>query len=293
MLNLVLFNSFGSWYYLNMNTIRALINNEVEELEKNFSNLFEINTTLHKDIEIFIQGPSKRIRSIVCLLYLKSNNVVISDKIYKLLVAGELIHNASLLHDDVIDDSEIRRGNEAFFKKYNYKASILSGDYLLSIAVKNLIKIGNEEILRNFLSATQEMSNAELKQFLNRNKEIDINEYIDIINGKTASLFQAMLISSSILSGIKQNKEKTLGKLIGLLFQINNDFQTDSIINDKQNGIRTIIDILGIEKTQSLKDNYKKEAREIINSLPNKNYSKGLEDLVKILWLIKKNLKQD
>lgn len=266
-----------------MDNIRALVNNDINTIENNICNLINSNNDIIKDIEKFINGPSKRVRSIICLLYLKANNININKPIIKILSAGELIHNASLLHDDVIDNSDIRRGEIAFHKKYDPKTSVLSGDYLLSIAVKELLELKNDDIIQIFLNATTNMSIAELLQYTERHKNTSIEHYLKIIEGKTASLFEAILKSTALLSNIDTLLAAKFGKLFGLLFQINNDSQNDSIINDKKNGIKTIIDIVGIEKTESLKDNYKEEMRKIVRSLPNKKYSDGLEDLVNLL----------
>ena len=266
-----------------MDTIRALVNEDIEKIEQELYKIIETNTSIHNDIKTFINSSSKRIRSLLCILYLKANSINISENLIKLIAASELIHNASLLHDDVIDDSEQRRGNLSFYKKYNPKMAILSGDYLLSIAVKYLLEINNSDILEIFLNTTEQMSNAELRQYSFRNKKINLDEYIKIINGKTASLFIASLESAAILSGIERYNARNFGKLYGELFQINNDTKQDSIINDKRNGINTIIDIIGIEKTQILKDNYKEQLREIIKLLPNNEYSEGLGALVEIL----------
>ena len=266
-----------------MERTRALVENYIEIIENNFSNLVNNETVIHDDIEKFINGPSKRIRSIFCLLYLKANNASINDNVINILTAGELIHNASLLHDDVIDDSEERRGAKTFNIKYNSKVSILSGDYVMSTAIKCLMQINNKSILDIFLNTTKEMCNAELKQYTIRNKEISFNEYVEIISGKTASLFRAIMESTALLTDLDINSAKHFGELFGQLFQINNDTQNESVINDKQNGLNTIIDILGIEKTQILKDNYKEKMREIIKGLPNNKYSNGLGDLINLL----------
>jgi geranylgeranyl pyrophosphate synthase len=134
-----------------MDNIRALVNNDINTIENNIYNLINSNNDIIKDIQKFINGPSKRVRSIICLLYLKANNLNINKPIIKILSAGELIHNASLLHDDVIDNSDIRRGEIAFHKKYDTKTSILSGDYLLSIAVKELLELKRDDIIQIFL----------------------------------------------------------------------------------------------------------------------------------------------
>ena len=266
-----------------MDRIRALIRSDLDRIEHNLSYIIDTNTSIQTDIKKFINGPSKRIRSILCLLYIKANNTNADKGIINLLTSGELIHNASLLHDDVIDESDIRRGKEAFHKKYSSKVSILSGDYLLSIAVKVLMELKNENIMRIFLDTTKKMSTAELLHYTQRNKDTSLDSYIDIINGKTASLFEAILESAATLLNIDKIKAAKFGNLFGLLFQINNDKKSDSVLNDKKNGIKTIIDIIGIEKTESLKDNYKQEMRGIIKSLPNKQYSDRLEDLINLL----------
>jgi len=165
---------------------RALVQNELASVESGLENLFNKNNTVLEDLESFIQCGSKRIRSIVALLYLKMNNAKISDDVVKVLISGELIHNASLLHDDVIDDSTKRRGKQNLYGKYSPKISILAGDYLLSIAVNKMLQTDNKEILTIFVNATGNMSDAEIHQFSKRGKEISLDDYTKIIYGKTA-----------------------------------------------------------------------------------------------------------
>lgn len=266
-----------------MDKIRALVIEELNELDNIIFNSFNSNNIILEDLRKFLIGKSKRVRSVLSILYLKANGIDISDKIYDLLTAGELIHNASLLHDDVIDNSEYRRENETLYKKYGSKMSVLSGDYLLSLAVKYLINLNNKDILNEFINVTQKMSSAEVKQFLNRNKDISLDDYLEIIEGKTASLFSAIIKCSAILAGLDKSFAENLGKIFGIIFQINNDLKPESVKNDNLNGVRTAKDILGIEKTLALKDNYKEEMRKLIKYLPNNNYLCGLEDLINLL----------
>ena len=266
-----------------MSRLRALVNSDLEKIERKISCLTDSDKGVYKDINTFVNGSSKRIRSVLCLMYLKANNAVIDDKIINLLVSGELIHNASLLHDDVIDNSDYRRSEKCLHKKYDIRTSVLSGDYLLSLAVQGILELGNNKILDIFLNTTKKMSIAELNQYAQKNNTVDLNNYLEIIKGKTASLFQAILESAAILSKIEAEKANKFGELFGQLFQINNDCQKDSMVNDKMNGISTAVNILGIEKTVILKDNYKEEIRKILASFPNKKYSEGLEDLIRLL----------
>jgi len=266
-----------------MDKIRALVTDELEEIEHVLLNIIEKSNPTLADLNDFLNGKSKRIRSIICLLYLKANNISINKNIIILLSSSELIHNASLLHDDVIDNSHTRRNLQTLFDKYGSKMSILMGDYLLSTAVKELLKLNNNQILQFFLQCTKEMSNAEITQYLKRNKNTTIDEYIQIAEGKTAALFSAILKSAAELNGLDIKEAERLGRIFGIIFQINNDLNKESAHNDKLNGVSNITDILGIEKSYVLKDNYKEEIKNIINKIPDNKYRQGIEGLINIL----------
>lgn len=252
---------------------------DIKKVEDELFGLFESGNEVTERLKSFLSSSSKRIRSKLAILYLKSNNCEITDDIITLLSAGELIHNSSLLHDDVIDEAEFRRGETTISKEFSPKISILSGDYLLSFAVKNLLKLNNNEILNIFLDCTEKMCKAEINQYLLRGKIPIETEYLEICKGKTASLFASVLKSCAIIKGLDKEIAEKLGTLFGILFQINNDLQEESVKSDKKNGIYTSLKVLGIEKTNALKDNYKEEIRAITESFPNEIYGSKLRDL--------------
>lgn len=231
----------------------------------------------------FLSSGSKFIRSSLAIFYLKSQNCEIKDDIYTILCAGELIHNASLLHDDVLDDAETRRGHLTISKKFSPKISILAGDYLLTVAIEKLIGLNNLEILKIFEDCTKQMIESEMKQYFLRKIIPSKEEYLQICQGKTAKLFASILESCSIISGIDFQKAKIFGELFGLCFQIKNDLNKESAIIDNQNEIYTARDILGIEKTTNLLDNYREEMRKLIKDFPVNTYKEGLEDLINLL----------
>lgn len=266
-----------------MENVRALVSEELDLLEFSFNNILAPDNLIYADIDAFIRGKSKRIRSLLSLLYLKMNGIKIKDDIIKLLTSVELIHNASLLHDDVIDNSSYRRGNRTLFDKYGSKLSVLSGDYILSLAANKLLKLNNTNILNVFFDTTKAMSEAEIEQYLNRNSNITLNQYINIVTGKTASLFSACMSASAILANINIDIAQQFGTKFGILFQISNDMEPESEKNDIANGVKTIIDILGIEKTLDLKDNYKEELSRLLTHFPENKYKKGIEDLIELL----------
>jgi len=256
---------------------------DINKIEELLERCLPSENIVYNDIRSFVLSNSKRIRSKLALLYLKANNREITDDIYKILMSGELVHNASLLHDDIIDDNDVRRGETTIGKKYSSKMSIIAGDYLLSIAVKNLLSIDNSEILNKFLICTQKMSKAEIKQFENRGKKHQLEEYLEICRGKTAALFSAILESSASICNLPQENAKKLGEVFGILFQIKNDISPSSRENDKKNGVFTVCDILSVEKTNNLIDNYKEEILSIISKYPNEEYKQGIEDIINSL----------
>lgn len=228
----------------------------------------------------FVTGGSKYIRSTITLLYLKLLGYGVNEKVCNILAAVEILHNASLLHDDVIDEADLRRGNLTVAKKISPKISILAGDYLLSIAMDKLLNVNNKEILQVFKSCTKSMAKAEIEQFFLRGALPSIEKYLEICEGKTANLFAAALESCAFVLGFSDVKARSFGKLFGLCFQIKNDFEIYSAVIDKQNEIYTMKDILGIEKTGLLLDNYKREMFTALSEYPDNEYKKGLEEII-------------
>lgn len=222
----------------------------------------------------------KFIRSTLAILYIKSQNVEITEDIYKILEAGEIIHNASLLHDDVLDDALIRRNKTAIAKKYNSKISILAGDYLISKAIEMLLEISDTNILISFKNCTEKMSVAEVRQYFLRGQIPTEDEYLEICKDKTALLFATMLKSCAQKLSLDIDTAVEFGTLFGTCFQIKNDLEKISAEADKNNEIYTAKDVFGIEKTTDLLDNYREEMSKIINIFPENIYKKELKDLV-------------
>ena len=139
----------------------------------------------------------------------------------------ELIHNATLLHDDVIDKSESRRGFKTTNAIWGNKSSILAGDYLLSRCFEMMVDDGSEEILKILSSVSSEIAQGEIMQ-LQFEKQVDMVEknYLDIISAKTASLFGASMRVGGCIND-RSNKEKealeSYGRNLGICFQITDD----------------------------------------------------------------------
>lgn len=259
-----------------------MIKQELEQVKNSILEDF-IDPFPDFSLKSFLSGSSKMIRSKIAVFYLKSYGCQITSDIIKILSACEIIHNASLLHDDVLDDADNRRGITTLAKKFNSKISILAGDYLLSFAIEKLLEVNNMQILNIFKDCTQKMSEAEIKQYFLRNRIPALDDYVGICESKTALLFSSVLESCSILANISQEQARKFGILFGIYFQFKNDLNNESAKIDKLNKINTIQDILGVEKTNNLLDNYKKEIQLLLKEIPDNEYKKSLEDLIKKL----------
>ena len=235
----------------------------------------------------------KRIRALLTLGSAKLCGYVKGSRDINLSACVELIHAATLMHDDVIDNGELRRGKKTLNRIWGNQSSILVGDYLLSRCFEMMVEDGDLEVLKLLSSTSAEISQGEVLQ-LQHNREIDILEetYLKIISWKTASLFAASTKVGAVLSK-QENKVKdalhSYGKNLGLTFQIADDtldYNSDlkifgkKIGNDFFEGKVTLPIILLYQKTDNKE---KKELFEIFNKLErNKN------DLIKVLEMINK-----
>lgn len=184
---------------------------------------------LTQDISKHInKAGGKRIRPILTLLSSKICNYKSSEKQhYNLAAAVELIHTATLLHDDVVDEGELRRGKKTANAIWGNKASILVGDYLLSTAFQLMVKSGSLEVLDLLSNTSKIMSNGEVMQLMN-STDINISQeiYLQIISQKTAILFAAATSVGAIISNSEKSKQQALhdfGINLGISFQIMDD----------------------------------------------------------------------
>ena len=186
----------------------------------------EINL-IHKMTSYHLKSGGKRIRPLLTLASAKLCGYVNGNRDVNLAACVELIHNATLLHDDVIDNSDLRRGIKTSNTIWGNQSSILVGDYLLSRCFEMMVEDGNQEVLKLLSSTSSTIAQGEVLQLEYRG-EIDILEetYLKIINSKTASLFAAATrIGACIANKNKKEKDalESYGRNIGLAFQIADD----------------------------------------------------------------------
>ena len=186
----------------------------------------EINL-IHKMTEYHVKSGGKRIRPLLTLASAKLCGYKDGTRDVNLAACIELIHNATLLHDDVIDNSKLRRGIKTSNSIWGNQSSVLVGDYLFSRCFEMMVEDGSQEILKLLSSTSSRIAQGEVLQ-LEHKGEIDLLEetYFNIINMKTAALFAAATKVGACL-GNKSKKEKdaleSYGKNLGLAFQIADD----------------------------------------------------------------------
>ena len=239
-----------------------------------------------------LRTGGKRLRALLTLGSAKICGYSKGSRDVNLAACVELIHAATLMHDDVIDNSEIRRGKKTLNSIWGNQSSILVGDYLLSRCFEMMVEDGNLEILKLLSTTSAEISQGEVLQ-LQHKGEIDMLEetYLKIISAKTASLFAAATKVGSILANKESKTKEALefyGKNLGLTFQIADDtldynselkFFGKKIGNDFYEGKITLPIILLYQKT-SIKE------RSELKKLFEKN-QRNEDELKKVLLMIK------
>ena len=194
----------------------------------------KIKLKLNSDVELVqkmtnyhIKTGGKRLRALLTLGSAKLCGYLKGSRDVNLAACVELIHSATLMHDDVIDEGIIRRGKETLNEIWGNHSSVLIGDYLLSRCFEMMVEDGNLEVLKLLSSTSSKIAQGEVLQ-LQHKGEVDMLEetYLKIISAKTAELFAASTKVGAILSDV-DNKEKDAlefyGRNLGLTFQIADD----------------------------------------------------------------------
>ena len=178
----------------------------------------------------------KRIRPLILLLCAesikrKTSSALITaaenDDMYMAASAIELLHTESVIHDDIIDEEELRRGKPSFYMKHGYNNSILTADFVLGIILNIGSKINNSRVSRELSRAAIKMTDGEITEIkLCKRGKIEEDDYIKVLEHKTGSLFEASAKIGAILSGGMEDEIHaiaTFGSLLGIAYQIHDD----------------------------------------------------------------------
>ena len=180
--------------------------------------------------EVFVQISSRKgkmMRPVLTLLVTKLLGGTVDDKCLHTAATFEYLHTASLVHDDIVDESEQRRGDESVNYSYGNKVAVLVGDYLLSNALLCASKVGDVRLIGIVSKVAQALASGEILQLDNiSNQSIDESVYFDIINRKTASLFSAWAEAGAVIASAGQEIVEMMfqfGHGVGMCLQVRDD----------------------------------------------------------------------
>ena len=296
--------------------ILNIVQKEIQEVLEKMSDGVDVQEPLKSKLFALLNAPSKHIRPLVSFLYIKAMGANIDEKQVLYQSAIELVHNASLIHDDVIDESSIRRNVSTLNSEFGNKLAVMTGDYLLSVALDKVIKIGEISLIQMFSDTLSVMSEGEISQYFNKFKIPTIDEYIKKSAQKTAKLFETALCGSLLIAnkisprpmgegavvGAKRlttagegliNQGLEFARNFGIAFQIRDDLINCKTTNsDIKDGIFTAPVIFSggtkitpdaIEKTKGLLNNYIEDAKFLLKEFSNNEYKLALLELLELL----------
>jgi len=208
--------------------LKNLVENRLISVEEKIkSKLISDVDLVQKMTDFHVNTGGKRLRALLTLGSAKMCGYSKGTRDINLAACVELIHAATLMHDDVIDNGTVRRGKKTLNKIWGNHSSVLIGDYLLSRCFEMMVDDGNLEVLKLLSSTSSKIAQGEVLQ-LQHNREVDMLEetYLKIISAKTAELFAAATKVGAILSEVKTKEKEALefyGRNLGLTFQIADD----------------------------------------------------------------------
>ena len=267
---------------LSVSEIKASVSDEMVIFEQKFKDSMKSDVALlDKITHYIIKRKGKQMRPMFVFLVAKMlNNGKVEEKTYRAASLIELLHTATLVHDDVVDDSNERRGFFSVNAIWKNKIAVLVGDYLLSQGLLMSVDNNEFELLKIMSTAIKEMSEGELLQ-IEKSRLLDITEevYFDVIQKKTASLIASCCAAGA--ASVQNDKDtiaklKKFGELVGLAFQIKDDIfdygDSEKIGKPTGNDIRE--QKMTLPLIYVINNSPKEISRELINIVKNHNEEK-------------------
>ncbi|HEX7274943.1 MAG TPA: polyprenyl synthetase family protein [Nitrososphaeraceae archaeon] len=284
-------------------------NIEVNPLLEQFSSyLSRIDEYLARELDLYswsefytplryASDGGKRIRPLILVLSAetilanKKPTTNITEDMFLASCAIELLHTESVIHDDIIDKEDYRRGKPSFHVKYGYNSSILTADFVLGIILNICTKINNVRVSAELSMAATKMSEGEMMEIkLTKDPSLKDDDYIKVIEHKTASLFEAASKIGSILGG--GNDEEicamgSFGHLIGIAYQIHDDIMDwnneDRLFNILVRNNEQSVEF--IDKMEQLYISYSSKAKNELKKIGDSVSKKHLEHLTDLTFL--------
>ena len=271
---------------MELESIIAPIQGDLDAFEEELSATLAVDSPLILGITEHLLGRrGKRMRPALVFLSARAQGPL-PESALRASMAIELIHTATLLHDDVVDESPTRRGQASVNAKWNNLISVLMGDYLFSKAFHLLVRVESPDLMQAVSAATEQVSLGELLEVQeSHNFEIDEPGYLKIINAKTASLFAASCEAGAVLADSPEpvrHRLKSYGNEIGTAFQISDDL-LDLIGSQEKTGKTAGNDIkegrVTLPMIHALQQAPDKQRRDILQLLDNGSSTKHFDEI--------------
>ena len=257
----------------NFSEIHSLMKSDMEKTDNILIDRLNSNVDLINQMSHYIiDSGGKRIRPLLLLLCARATNYGGTEH-HAMAVVIELIHTATLLHDDVVDESTTRRNQDTANELWGNAASVLVGDFLYSRAFEILVEPNSMSIMRILSKATNQIAEGEVLQLLNiRNANVSQTKYFNVIEQKTARLFEAACKIGALLSDSSEKTINSLGDFglhLGIAFQIIDDaldYESNSttmgkeVGDDLSEGKITLPMIYALEKTSGSENKILRDA---------------------------------
>jgi octaprenyl-diphosphate synthase len=224
-------------------TIQALVSSDMKAVDDLIQQRLQSEVVLVNQLSTYIiNSGGKRLRPMLALLVARACGYQ-GERHVDIAAIVEFIHTATLLHDDVVDESDMRRGQETANNVWGNQAAVLVGDFLYSRSFEMMVDVNEMRVMQIMASTTNIIAEGEVLQLLNVNDaDTDEARYLDVIYSKTAKLFEAACQLGAVLSGLSEDDEKKVaayGTHLGTAFQLVDDildYSADSAAMGKNVG---------------------------------------------------------
>ncbi len=212
---------------MDLNAIRQLADNDMQAVNQLIYKQLESDVALINQLGFYIiNGGGKRLRPLLSVLAARAIDYK-GEEHLKLAAIIEFIHTASLLHDDVVDESTLRRGRKTANALFGNSASVLVGDFLYTRSFQMMTELDSMKVLRVLADTTNILAEGEVLQLMNCNDpETTEENYMRVIYCKTAKLFEAATLLTGVIADVSQEQQTALGeygKFLGTAFQLTDD----------------------------------------------------------------------
>lgn len=207
--------------------IKALVADDMQAVDEVIQSRLSSDVVLVNQLSHYIiNSGGKRLRPILSLMATRAYGYE-GDKHFTLAAIIEFIHTATLLHDDVVDESELRRGQKTANALFGNAASVLVGDFLYSRAFEMMVDVGSMKVMQILAETTNVIAEGEVMQLMNcRDADTTEQRYLDVIHAKTAKLFEAATRLGAVLCDRNEDEERAMaayGMHLGTAFQLIDD----------------------------------------------------------------------